>query len=195
MLWPCVHVALEVPQNGGRAQSYELVDGCGPCVSECVESYGVVHGRAPRVSKCMESCRVVVGAICVCLNARKQMMSVSCVRGQFCGAGRAEGGCQFPYARGDLAQALCLVCGARGHLCCGDEERPQLPHARPSCANCGEGGHTAVDCYRVRASLGQYLGCMELCASLGQYLGCEGSASAQPSCGSCGEGSHAAVDC
>lgn len=128
---------------------------------------------------------MVVGAIRMCLNACKQMLSVSCVRGHFGGAGRAEGGCQFPYARSDLAQAICLVCGARGHLCCGDEERPQLPHARPSCANCGEGGHTAVDCYRVRAH-----GAACVARSI---LGCQGSVSAQPTCSSCGKDSHTTV--
>ncbi|KAK9837261.1 hypothetical protein WJX81_002448 [Elliptochloris bilobata] len=63
-------------------------------------------------------------------------------------APRAEGGCEYPYARGDLALARCLVCGRRGHLSCGDEARRALPHAHPSCSNCGEGGHTSTECAR-----------------------------------------------
>ena len=63
---------------------------------------------------------------------------------------RAEGGCEFPYAREDLALARCMVCGRRGHLMCGEEARPAAPRARLSCYNCGEGGHTAAECARVR---------------------------------------------
>ncbi len=63
---------------------------------------------------------------------------------------RAEGGCELPYARSDLALVRCLACGARGHLLCGGEGRPAPPRPRASCANCGEGGHLATECHRVR---------------------------------------------
>ncbi|CAL8464992.1 g4527 [Coccomyxa elongata] len=61
---------------------------------------------------------------------------------------RAEGGCTREYLEEDLRQARCQVCGRRGHLCCQVAEG--LPAQRPSCYNCGEGGHVAEDCWREK---------------------------------------------
>ncbi|BDA50588.1 probable cellular nucleic acid-binding protein at C-terminar half [Coccomyxa sp. Obi] len=61
---------------------------------------------------------------------------------------RAEGGCTGEYLEEDLRQARCQVCGRRGHLCCQVAEG--LPAQRPSCYNCGEGGHVAEDCWREK---------------------------------------------
>ncbi|DBA75548.1 TPA: hypothetical protein ACH3X2_009108 [Trebouxia sp. C0005] len=56
---------------------------------------------------------------------------------------RAEGGCSEPYLSADLALVRCYTCNRMGHLCC--KEGPQEP-PEPSCHNCGDAGHTAVDC-------------------------------------------------
>jgi len=83
----------------------------------------------------------------------KEALSALRARCLHCGPARparAEGGCELPYARSDLALVRCLACGARGHLLCGGEGRPAPPRPRASCANCGEGGHLATECHRVR---------------------------------------------
>ena len=56
---------------------------------------------------------------------------------------RAEGGCSEPYLSADLALVRCYTCNRMGHLCC--KEGPQEP-PEPSCHNCGDAGHMAVDC-------------------------------------------------
>ncbi len=61
---------------------------------------------------------------------------------------RAEGGCAHDYDDADMQQARCMLCRRRGHFCC--QSTAQLPVLQASCYNCGEGGHTGVECWRVR---------------------------------------------
>lgn len=63
-------------------------------------------------------------------------------------ARRAEGGCAHDYADKDRAQARCMLCGRRGHLCC--QSTTRLPALKPSCCNCGDKGHVVEECWRVR---------------------------------------------
>ncbi len=73
---------------------------------------------------------------------------------------RAEGGCSEPYLSADLALVRCYTCNRMGHLCC--KEGPQEP-PEPSCHNCGDAGHMAVDCRMTKpqkASL-SVLSCMQ----------------------------------
>lgn len=73
---------------------------------------------------------------------------------------RAEGGCSEPYLSADLALVRCYTCNRMGHLCC--KEGPQEP-PEPSCHNCGDAGHMAVDCRMdkpQKASL-SVLSCMQ----------------------------------
>ena len=57
---------------------------------------------------------------------------------------RAGGGCPNDYAVSDLRHARCYSCGHRGHLSCA-QLQAEAP-GRPSCSNCGEGGHDAQAC-------------------------------------------------
>ena len=60
------------------------------------------------------------------------------------------------YLDDDMALAQCFVCGRRGHLSC-QLSSQALPAQKVSCYNCGEGGHTGEDCWRVRSlPLSQY---------------------------------------
>lgn len=58
---------------------------------------------------------------------------------------RAEGGCTRQYSSRDLQHIRCYSCGKRGHLGCA--AAPSQP-PKLSCANCGQGGHTAGECTR-----------------------------------------------
>lgn len=61
---------------------------------------------------------------------------------------RAEGGCTKDYLEDDLAHVRCMVCGRRGHLSC--QVAQGLERQHPSCFNCGDGGHVATECWKVR---------------------------------------------
>ncbi|GAB4823844.1 hypothetical protein N2152v2_010890 [Parachlorella kessleri] len=63
---------------------------------------------------------------------------------------RAEGGCTSDYYRSDLQHVRCPDCGRRGHLGCSPApaQAPKL-----SCYNCGEGGHTAEECWKQTPNL------------------------------------------
>lgn len=67
-------------------------------------------------------------------------------RGWGCWA-RCEGECSNSYSKADMKEVLCSVCQGRGHLSCG---RVKAPSPFPSCANCGEEGHTHRTCSQVR---------------------------------------------
>eukprot|EP00887_Chlorella_sp_A99_P004719 scaffold4.g4719.t1 len=54
---------------------------------------------------------------------------------------RASGGCAFDYSPHDLQHVRCFTCGRRGHPSCKPLQGQAAP--KPSCANCGEGRHTA----------------------------------------------------
>eukprot|EP00208_Stichococcus_sp_RCC1054_P000641 CAMPEP_0206147334 /NCGR_PEP_ID=MMETSP1473-20131121/33139_1 /ASSEMBLY_ACC=CAM_ASM_001109 /TAXON_ID=1461547 /ORGANISM="Stichococcus sp, Strain RCC1054" /LENGTH=644 /DNA_ID=CAMNT_0053544227 /DNA_START=61 /DNA_END=1991 /DNA_ORIENTATION=- len=58
---------------------------------------------------------------------------------------RAAGGCTGRYSKSDLARTRCYICGHLGHPCCEDVPTTSW---RPSCHNCGEGGHVGGDCKR-----------------------------------------------
>jgi cellular nucleic acid-binding protein len=69
---------------------------------------------------------------------------LSCGRHGCVGLGPRGGPCEP--GEGDMDAALCLACGARGHLCCAPTTAPLPP---PSCFLCG-GGHEADECRRGR---------------------------------------------
>ena len=76
---------------------------------------------------------------------------------------RAEGGCTNSYKNKDLEKVRCFVCGHKGHLACTKTiestgvtttvvvvQALPPPMPKPSCYNCGEGGHTAEKCWKEK---------------------------------------------
>lgn len=60
---------------------------------------------------------------------------------------RAEGGCTSRYKKTDLAMIRCYSCHELRHTGC---VAPSIGPPKPSCYNCGEGGHTADQCWKER---------------------------------------------
>lgn len=76
------------------------------------------------------------------VDSRELQQLQICLR---CGRAKCTDPCDVEYLPQDLVQITCLVCHAKGHLCCED----MLGHLpKRSCLNCGQTGHTVDNCPR-----------------------------------------------